>query len=174
MPVDTVARCRAIANAIVTDINTEIAAKQSDGTPISPARFTAAVNYYPEYTIAQLADLKVDIRFFEATTEGESRAGIAGTTEIEITVQKAIRYTETAAISLLVDIAARIAKFYQENEQPCGAESARHASMVTALGSGHPIRCAASVHTIYDPVRLHDYGHFWSMIATSWQEFVSS
>ena len=177
MPVDTVARCRAIANAMVTDINTEIAAKQSDGTAIAPARFTARVNYYPEYTLAQLGNVVVDIRIVESHTEAESRNGIFLIHEIEITVQKAIRYADsgaTDAISLLVDLAFRIAKFYQENCEPCGADSSGHSSMVTAFGANYPLECTASVLTIYDPIRLHDFGHFWSMLALTWRENVSS
>lgn|SRR3990167_1352709 len=174
MPVDTVARCRAIANAMVTDINTEIAAKQSDGTAISPARFTAAVNWYPEYELAQLFDVRVDLRIVDSSSEAESRNGIYLIHEMEITLQKAIRETETAAINLLVDIGCRIAKFYCENVEPCGADSSGHSSMVTALGADYPLECTSSKHTVYDPVRLHDYRHFWSMLALTWRENVSS
>lgn len=174
MPVDTVARCRAIANAMVTDLNTEIAAKQSDGSAISPARFTAAVNYYPEYALPQLADLRVDIRIVDVTSESQSRNGIYLNHEMEITVQKAIRYTETSEISLLVDLGFRIAKFYPENVEPCGADASGHSSMVTALGADYPLECTASHHTIYDPVRLYDFKHFWAMLALTWRECVSS
>lgn len=174
MPVDTVARCRAVANAMITDINTEIAAKQSDGTAISPARFTAAVCYYPEWTAALLSDVRVDLRIVETTIDAESRNGIALNHEMEITIQKAMRWEEVAAINLLVDLACRIAKFYPENCEPCGADSSGHSSMVTALGANYPLECTGNVHTLYDPIRLRDYGTFWSMVALTWRENVSS
>ncbi len=174
MPVDAVAGCRTIVNAMVTDVNTEIAAKESGGTAISPARFTAAVNYYPEYTLAQLGDVRVDLRFVETKFEAESRAGIFVTHDVELTVQKAVRYNETATINLLLDLSARLGKFYAENCEPCGANATNHSSMVTALGANYPLECVSSVLIPYDPNRLHDFGHFWAMLAMSWRECVSS
>lgn len=174
MPVDSVASCRAIVNAMVTDINTEIAAKQSDGTAISPARFTATVNYYPEYTHVDLNDVRVDVRYVESRFEGESRAGLYAMHDVEITIQQAIRWEETAEISLLVDLAERVGKFYAENCEPCGIDSASHTSMKTALGTDYPLECIANTLTVYDPIRLYDYKHFWSMLALTWRENVSS
>ena len=124
MPVDAVARVRTLANTIVTDLNTEIAAKQSDGTAISPARFTAAVNYYPEYRLGNLNDVRIDVRLVDYEAIEESKGGFKYQAEIEITVQQAIKWDEAAAIGLLIDLSNRIARRYFTSCAPCTARSA--------------------------------------------------
>ncbi len=75
MPSDLTARIIEIADAFVLDLNAQVAVKAYDGTTIA-ARFTAERTYVRDWKNADLAELKVDVRF-PLTVSRPGRTGAA-------------------------------------------------------------------------------------------------
>lgn len=167
------ARILTIANAIVEDLNAEIACKDASGSSIG-AQFTAALSFVGEYLLPSLKVLTVDVRFENMEyQEGSRGAELVELYPIFLSVQKECSAYDTDQLQNLTNLAVRIARRYKTTLCPCqGPDAEDYPKMVDALG-GAALQVVSNDFQIYDPVCLRDYGHFHSRINLVLTEFTT-
>jgi hypothetical protein len=152
-----------VSDAVVDEINADIAAKDEAGNPLSPVLFTANRTYGAEYTNAELKTLRVDVRHPAVITGEESRGGSEDTYGIEIAVQQAVAIGNTEAIDALVILARRMARRFPVTSV-IDTDDVPHSDGVQVI---------ENQHLVFDPEKLAQ-GRFFSLISLTLREFASS
>lgn len=158
MAVDTEARIITVRDTIVADIIAEIAKKNSAGDAIAQ-RFDVSTDYVDDYQLANMKDVRVNVKIMGDSTEALDRGPSSEDTyQFEISVQQACRQYDADKLDLLVNLAKRISKRYYPNKQ---------------LSLANPVVCVANETEIYNFVCLRDHQHFHSRINLTFREYVS-
>jgi len=129
------------------------------GGTYSVTRFTAKASYLPEYRLAQLNILQVDVRILNNETDALDRGPASEDIyNLEITVQQ-----ETGGgidrMDALVSIANRIAKLFYPNME------------IASLTP--PVVVVRNEHELYDVIMLRDFGVFFSRIELGLRSYVN-
>jgi len=158
MPVDVEARIITVRNAIVAEIDAEIAAKESSGTAITPARFTTGKDYVDDYQLANMKHVRVNIKIVGDETEAlDRKPSSEDLYRFEISIQQACHASDTAKLDALFNLAKRIGKLYYPNRR---------------LALENPVTVTVNETELYNYVCLRDHKHFHSRINLTLREYV--
>ncbi len=169
MPVDTQARIIDIADAVVADLNANIAAKDSTGAAIHP-RFTAVRSWWREFRPSDRNDLQIDVRPTNQQDGEESRGANERHFGVEIVIQQRVEKDDPDRVDALISLGCRIAERYFVTLAPCQTHTTDYPEMTTALGAGAPVQCRENVHVLYDPNALSQ-NRFFSVVSLTFAEY---
>jgi len=179
---EATARIIEIANVFVTDLNTEVAAKEPGTSPqhgdgaARTAIFTADRVYQADFSNTDLQSLRVSVRTIAQQLKEDDRGGHATLMMLEIAVQKLVRSkNEENDFDALVNLSDRIAQRYGKTLVPCSpgnfASAIRPAYpvFVAALGANWSLQVTDAMHEIFNPDKLAQ-GRFVSRIVLTLDE----
>ena len=122
--------------------------------------FEATANYLPEYRLATLSILQVDVRIVNDDTEVIDRfPSSEDVYHLEITLQKQCSSGDATTLDELVNRGKRIAKLFYVNRELSG---------ITPV----PVVVENS-HELYDPFMLREYAVFFSRIELAVRQYVT-
>lgn len=171
MAADDTARIIELRDAIVADLNAQVAVKDSDGNAI-PQRFVAEGKYRTFYQASALKDIvRVDVMIPGETSTDESRASASNDMQLWIVINAIVDARDTDRLDELVNLATRIHRRYYVSLVPANSPvSSSYPELVTAIGSTAAIQVRESEHDIYDYRLLTEENLFYSVIRTGWNE----
>jgi hypothetical protein len=156
MAANNPSRLRLIRNAMAAELNTNVAAMDEDGNEITQPQFNAEAKWRSDWSNEDLSDLKCTVRGITRQASEESYGGNNNLYGVEICLHKTIQPTDDDEIELLVDLAERIARYFEVRYQLPGFEA-----MVVE-----------SELTVCDPAML-DSGRFFSRLQLVVHEWVA-
>lgn len=173
---DLTARMIQIADAVVLDLNANVAAKDSANNPIVPSRFAAERTYWREWDNKDLAILHVDVRHagvtqVEALDRGRS---VSVDFDFEVAVQQMVDRSNRDLLDALSNLTARIAGRYAIGVCPCGLQASEFPEITGALEADTPIQIVGNAQQIiYDPSKMARM-RFFSLTVVTFREFIQT
>jgi len=155
---EVLARILTVRDTIIETINTTAQSWTTGQETIE-----AKASYLPEYRLANLTVMQLDVRIVNEDTEVTDRRVPPSSEDVyhlEITLQKEVSPYDPDKLDSLVSLGKRIAKLFPVN------------AFIGALSP--EVVVTSNDHDLYDVSLLRDFGVFYTKIELSLREFVTN